>query len=242
MGNEDDALWRDFHNHLEIGQIVDGMVVEHRPFGMFVDIGSPRFLGLVNLPSMDDGPASRSGRKEVIRPIVGTQIRSVILGFGTHDGRQPRLSVRRSVLQAAEALQKVADLPIEQRRAFLQRAVDSHDSDVRAAAVWRARYLPEQERRAFLHAALRYPTSGARLQAVGRVVDLPTGERMSFLQAALEQGDERLAWLAVWESVHLRPEERVTFLRLALQHPDHDVVWRARFEMDRLSRHEAIGQ
>ncbi len=240
MGDDDDATWRDFHNHLEVGQFVDGVVVEHRPFGMFVDIGSPRFLGLVELPSMDEAPRSRPGRKEIIRPAVGTRIKAVFVGFASPNGRQPRLHTRQSALRAAEALQHVADLPLEQRRVFLQQALYSHEPGVPAAAIWKARRLLEHERGAFLREALRHPNSAMHAQAVGRVVDLPAGERMAFLKAALAHENERIAWLAVWESAYLLPKERVMFLRIALQHADPAVAWRAQYELKHFPGHEAM--
>ena len=51
--------WNAFRERFEEGQLVDGIVVRHEPYGMFVDIGHPRFLALVHLPIMErlPGPA-----------------------------------------------------------------------------------------------------------------------------------------------------------------------------------------
>ena len=125
-GDDDDSTWRNSRNRLEVGLLVGGVIVEHHPFGMFVNIGNSRFLGLVELPSMDEALGSGPGQEGVIHPAVGTRIKAIFIGFASPDGRQPRLRVRQSALGAAEALQQVADLPTAQRRAFVQKARDSH--------------------------------------------------------------------------------------------------------------------
>jgi hypothetical protein len=103
VGSDDGAAWRGFRNRLEVGQLVDGVVIEHRPLGAFVDIGNPHLLGLVEVASLDEVPGSRPGRKEAIYPAVGTRIRAVFLGFGNPTGRQPRLRLRQSAVRAADA-------------------------------------------------------------------------------------------------------------------------------------------
>ena len=97
-----DAEWAEFYRALQVGQIVDGVVVAHRPFGIFVDIGNPRFLAVVLLPSLSDEPPSMNSPL----PPVGSIVRAVLLGFSGIDHRQPRLSMRPSVLEKAGAKSK----------------------------------------------------------------------------------------------------------------------------------------
>lgn len=94
MDESDDAAWQDFRAWFDIGQLVDDMIVEHRPFGVFVDIGHPQFLGLVELRNMEPASESRPGHKAVMWPAIGTRIKAVLIAFGNHDGHQPRLRLR----------------------------------------------------------------------------------------------------------------------------------------------------
>jgi predicted RNA-binding protein with RPS1 domain len=67
---------------------VSGVVVEHRPFGVFVDIGQDE-PGVAVITMIEDEPRSRAPEL----PRVGTSVDAVFLGFSGAD-RQPRLSLR----------------------------------------------------------------------------------------------------------------------------------------------------
>src|SRR5947209_5514105 len=54
MADDDAAAWQDVRNRLVIDQLIDGVVVEHRTFGMFVDIGNPPVLALAESASRDE--------------------------------------------------------------------------------------------------------------------------------------------------------------------------------------------
>ena len=45
---------RALREQIRPGQIVEGIVVDHREFGGFADLGGPDCLGLVELPNIDD--------------------------------------------------------------------------------------------------------------------------------------------------------------------------------------------
>ncbi len=239
-GNMDDRAWKTFREQFEVGQLVEGIVVEHRPFGTFVDIGSPRFLALVELPSMESMPGSRPGSKEVLWPAIGSRIEAVFLGFANPDGRQPRLLARQKALQAAVALQQVTNLPVEKRGKFLHQALDALEPDVASAAVWQVKYLPSHERGVFLRRALSHPDASVAARAVQRVVDLPVGEQAAFLELAVQHRDIGVAKLAVRQAEHLSMRDRAMFLQVALQYPAREVVERAQSELKRLSHDDSV--
>jgi ribosomal protein S1 len=70
------------------GQIIDGLVVEHEPFGILVDIGENE-LGVVVITMVEDDPKIAN----LNFPPVGSQIETVFLGY-SGPTRQPRLSTR----------------------------------------------------------------------------------------------------------------------------------------------------
>jgi ribosomal protein S1 len=80
---------------LRQGQLVDGLVVEHKPFGVFVDIGEDE-LGAVVITMMEDDPVIPDPQF----PPVGSRIEAVFLGH-SGPGRQPRLSTRPMDLRQA---------------------------------------------------------------------------------------------------------------------------------------------
>jgi ribosomal protein S1 len=73
---------------LSPGRLVDGLVVEHKPFGILVDIGEDE-LGVVVITMMEDDPAIPNPPF----PPVGSKIEAVFLGY-SGPTRQPRLSMR----------------------------------------------------------------------------------------------------------------------------------------------------
>lgn len=73
---------------LRPGQLITGAVVEHQPFGVFIDIGEDE-LGVAVITMIEDEPRS----KTPLFPPVGSSVDAVFLGF-SGPGRQPRLSLR----------------------------------------------------------------------------------------------------------------------------------------------------
>lgn len=80
---------------LHPGQIVSGVVVEHRHYGVHVEIGEAE-PGVAVITMLEVDPRSRDPRF----PAVGERVESVFLGY-SGPGRQPRLSLRSADLEAA---------------------------------------------------------------------------------------------------------------------------------------------
>jgi hypothetical protein len=79
---------------LQAGQIVTGTVVEHRHFGVFIEIGQ-REPGIALVTAINDEPKQPS-----TFPQIGTPVEAVFLGFAGPN-HQPRLSLRPADLAAA---------------------------------------------------------------------------------------------------------------------------------------------
>jgi len=77
------------------GQIVRGVVIEYREFGVFIDIGDPEPAVAV-ITMLEDEPRS----PEPVMPPVGGDVEAVFLGY-SGPGRQARLSLRPSDIAAA---------------------------------------------------------------------------------------------------------------------------------------------
>jgi ribosomal protein S1 len=82
---------------LSPGQIVTGVVVEHRHFGVFVDIGEAE-LAVAVITMLEDEPRSR----DPVMPPVGNTVEAVFLGY-SGPGHQPRLSLRPGDVEKARA-------------------------------------------------------------------------------------------------------------------------------------------
>lgn len=236
----DESEWMSFRDRFEAGQLVEGIVVHHVPFGMFVDIGSPRFLALAELESL---PGPLTGTKDVVWPAVGCRIKAIVLSPPLNPERhQLRLLARPTALRAVAELQQVTTLPPEKRAGMLLSALSSQEPDVPLAAVWRVRYLPLPERKIFLQQALAHWDGSVAASAVWRVVDLPEGERAVFLWHVVQHEDQGVATLAVWMAKHLSMRERRIFLQEAGQHSFREVRERARFELEHLSPDEPLDE
>lgn len=236
--NRDESERLAFQSRFASGQLVEGRVVQHAPFGMFVDLGNPRFLALAELHEMEAGPSGQPGTKAVVWHAVGNHIKAVVIRPFYLEKHQLHLLLRPTALQAAADLQQVTTLPPEERMEMLLHALTSREPDVPQAAVWRVRYLPLEERKTFLQQALAHWNSNVAASAVWRVEDLPKEERVSFLQLAMQQKDQGIAERAVWVAKHLSMPERRLFLQEAAQHPFPEVKARARFELGHLPSEE----
>jgi len=226
----DESLWRVFRDRFEVGQLVEGIVVKHAPFGVFVDIGNPLFPALAEWFHND--------LRTVSRPAIGYLLRAVVIDLSNAERRQMRLWVHPSALRAADALQQTGVLPPEEREAFLLQALSSQEPDIPSAVVWSVRYLPLHERGTFLRQALTHWDTAVAAQAAGRVLDLPKEERATFLRLVVQHEDQGVAALAVWMAKHLSMPERRLFLQEAVQHPFPEVNAQARFELGRLPLEE----
>lgn len=207
------------------GQVVNGVVIEHRLFGTFVDLGDSRWPGLVHLLSLSDDPSS----SKPSRPPVGSRLTCVLLGFS---GQQPRLSLRPSHLRAAAQVGLIEALPPQDRPMFLHWAVRAPDPYIAEAAAWRVRLLPASERAGLLRAALSHPSDQVHYTALGQVADLPEVARWAFLRDVLGHEGASVARMAVF---HLRklPKSgaRARFLEWASRHPAGEVALEANWQL-----------
>jgi ribosomal protein S1 len=73
---------------LRPGQLVSGVVTEHRDFGAFIEIGEDE-PALALMTMLEDEPRSRTPEF----PPIGSEVEAVFLGF-SGPSRQPRLSLR----------------------------------------------------------------------------------------------------------------------------------------------------
>lgn len=80
---------------LRPGQIVRGVVIEHRHFGVFIDIGKSE-PGVAVITMIEDEPRSR----DPDLPPVGETVEAVFLGY-SGPGQQPRLSLRPGDIEKA---------------------------------------------------------------------------------------------------------------------------------------------
>ncbi len=110
---------RSLRERYRVGQIVEGVVAEHREFGIFVDLGDPNCLGVVLLPMIEDAPPASRRQNDTPHslsqgqvslhtgfpayPAIGSTVRCVLNGFATlaTGNAQPRLSMRPSDLARA---------------------------------------------------------------------------------------------------------------------------------------------
>src|SRR6266536_5840799 len=104
---------RSLRERYRVGQIVAGVVVKHREFGIFLDLGDPNCLGVVLLPMIEDAPLASRRENDTphqgeVRlhagypayPAIGSTVHCVLNGFATlaNGNAQPRLSMRPSDL------------------------------------------------------------------------------------------------------------------------------------------------
>jgi ribosomal protein S1 len=93
----DKQNWENVKSKYKIGQIVQGKVVRHMPFGVFLDIGEQGVLGLVRIVDfLDEG-----GMNEEQFPVIGTNISGVVYEYSQQEDAQINLSAKPSDLQQA---------------------------------------------------------------------------------------------------------------------------------------------
>ncbi len=88
-------MWEAAKQRFPVGRVVRGTVIDHRPFGIFVDLSDPVATGLVQITDfVDEGRMSPEQY-----PAVGELITAVVLGHTREERKQIWLSMRPSVLQ-----------------------------------------------------------------------------------------------------------------------------------------------
>lgn len=92
--------WNHLKKLLQIIQIVEGVVLQHEPFGIFVDVGH-EYKGIIQITDFKDSGLMISEEY----PDIGQHVTAVILGF-KESGQQIWLGMKTSQLNA-ERLSKV---------------------------------------------------------------------------------------------------------------------------------------
>jgi len=89
------SSWDRLKDSFHAGEIIEVVVAEHAPFGVFVDLPDTRFRGLIEVVSLSDEPPD-----VMAFPAVGSTLEAVVLGFTEHE-HQVRLSAKPSVVARA---------------------------------------------------------------------------------------------------------------------------------------------
>jgi ribosomal protein S1 len=84
--------WETTKTFLRQGDIVEGTITQHEPYGVFVDIGHP-FLGLIQIVDFVDVGIFKSSEY----PPIGARIKAVVLGF-KEGAKEVQLGVKPSQL------------------------------------------------------------------------------------------------------------------------------------------------
>jgi ribosomal protein S1 len=88
-------FWDQVKNRYQIGKLIYGKVLFHKPFGVFVDIGDEIVKGIIQIPDFLDSDAMTPE----MYPEIGSPIGAVVVGYTEDDRNQVWLSVKPSVLQ-----------------------------------------------------------------------------------------------------------------------------------------------
>ncbi len=88
--------WEQLKNSLEVGELLQGRVIKHEPYGVFVSLELP-FEGLIQITDFKDEGVMSSQEY----PPIGRLIEAVVLGF-KETGHQIWLGVRPSQLACAK--------------------------------------------------------------------------------------------------------------------------------------------
>jgi ribosomal protein S1 len=92
-----DQAWEQIKSKYNIGQVLQGKVVRHVPYGVFLDIGEPEIKGLVRIPDfLDDGAMS-----EEMYPEIGSQVTGVVIGYNDTNKYEVCLNAKPSALHQA---------------------------------------------------------------------------------------------------------------------------------------------
>jgi ribosomal protein S1 len=90
-------MWEEAKKRYPVGARVRGIVAQHQPFGIFVDLDDPVALGLVQIIDFLDKERMTPAQY----PPVGASIDAVVLGHTDERRKQVRLGMRPSQLSKA---------------------------------------------------------------------------------------------------------------------------------------------
>jgi len=85
--------WNDIEKRYPIGTVVAGIVEQHFPFGIFLDLGHPLVKGLVQIIDfLDEGTMTQAKY-----PPIGTKVNAIVFGYATWNN-QIKLGMKPSQL------------------------------------------------------------------------------------------------------------------------------------------------
>ena len=85
--------WDEIKDSLKVGTKVTGIVIKHRPYGIFVELPGIKFKGLVSITNFSD--EGRMTPSEY--PKIGSSVDAIVLAF-KETGKQIWLSMKPSKL------------------------------------------------------------------------------------------------------------------------------------------------
>jgi ribosomal protein S1 len=93
----DDQAWELIKSKYKIGQVLQGKVLRHEPYGVFLDIGEAEVKGLIRIPDfLDDGAMN-----EAMYPEIGGQVTGVVIGYNDANKYEVCLNAKPSILHQA---------------------------------------------------------------------------------------------------------------------------------------------
>jgi ribosomal protein S1 len=88
-------MWDEAKRRFPPGARVSGIVTQHFPFGVFVDLGDPVAIGLIQITDfVDEGRMTQDQF-----PPIGSKIEAVVLGHTDDRRKQVWLSAKPSLLK-----------------------------------------------------------------------------------------------------------------------------------------------
>jgi ribosomal protein S1 len=92
-----DRDWEQVKLKYKIGQVLQGKVLRHEPYGVFLDIGEAEIKGLIRIPDfLDDGAMG-----EEMYPEIGSQVTAVVIGYNDANKYEVCLNAKPSILHQA---------------------------------------------------------------------------------------------------------------------------------------------
>lgn len=88
-------MWDEAKKRFPVGVCVNGIVTQHCPFGVFVDLGDPVATGLIQIVDFRDGGRMTPDQY----PPVGTAIEAIVLGHTDDRRKQVWLTIKPSRLK-----------------------------------------------------------------------------------------------------------------------------------------------
>jgi ribosomal protein S1 len=90
----EDKVWDDIKAKYKIGTFVQGKVIKHMHFGIFLDIGEPGVKGLVRIVDfVDEGDMN-----EDLYPEIGSTVGGIVYEYSRKEDGQINLNATPSVL------------------------------------------------------------------------------------------------------------------------------------------------